>query len=384
MDLVPLIVPNKLSPYLGNSYILQCEMNEGLGSKVKSLKIKNELEDFENEENDEEFNEEIEDEGNGEDMNEDMGDDFNEDPLDIEDEGVYTCVKCSTTHESYDDFMVHLQFKCVKLKGGKNNRKRKKLQENIEDRTCKVCCKTFNSLKYLRYFHMTKCQGYNNIDPLNSTLLKCTNCNKEYKTPRHYYLHVKTCGTTETFSEKVDTRCLKDISCCKCGFIARSKEEFQSSNHKCEPDKPFKCTKCDFRTCHPDSLRKHDLAIHNKDKPTHCCEICGASYSYGAGLNRHLKTHSEKPPKLSCPTCGKLFSRRYTLNRHLESHKPAQKHPCETCGKIFVSLRYLKRHIKSQHPESGHLETHECTHCHSFFREKAYLKKHIRKKHSFN
>ncbi|QQP34689.1 Zinc finger protein 26like [Caligus rogercresseyi] len=106
---------------------------------------------------------------------------------------------------------------------------------------------------------------------------------------------------------KVKTRSLKDMSCSKCGFIATSKEEYISANHACIPNKRYRCLKCDFKTCHPGSLRNHDLAIHHKDKPVHCCEICGASFSYKTGFNRHLKTHLAKPSKVPCPQCGKLY-----------------------------------------------------------------------------
>eukprot|EP00096_Caligus_rogercresseyi_P010628 TRINITY_DN3952_c0_g1_i2.p1 TRINITY_DN3952_c0_g1~~TRINITY_DN3952_c0_g1_i2.p1 ORF type:complete len:478 (-),score=128.00 TRINITY_DN3952_c0_g1_i2:83-1516(-) len=408
--LEPLLVPNKLFPLYGCSYILQSEAKDGLKTILMPTLIKEEPELSSEEEEDGGEGGNVEEEY--EFLKDESGDD--PDPIDDEDydeifeqemeeEGAFTCHKCSSTHETYDDLMTHLQdtkcsFRAAKAsrcrsnsrrsepreKKKQNRRKRKKSSSSkapIEDRTCKVCSRTFSSLKYLKYEHSRRCEDCPN-DPLKDYHLKCANCSKIYKTLPHYYLHMKTCAEKESDFTKVKTRSLKDMSCSKCGFIATSKEEYISANHACIPNKRYRCLKCDFKTCHPGSLRNHDLAIHHKDKPVHCCEICGASFSYKTGFNRHLKTHLAKPSKVPCPQCEMHFSCRSSLTRHMtRQHKPTQEHPCEICGKTYLTPRYLVRHIRSQHPESGQLEKHECIHCHSFFREKAYLKKHIRKKH---
>eukprot|EP00096_Caligus_rogercresseyi_P014941 TRINITY_DN7398_c0_g1_i1.p1 TRINITY_DN7398_c0_g1~~TRINITY_DN7398_c0_g1_i1.p1 ORF type:complete len:435 (+),score=108.95 TRINITY_DN7398_c0_g1_i1:114-1418(+) len=364
--LQPLIIPNKLFPLFGCSYVLQSEANANLKSMIHSQSSTVKLESPQhvstqppapprhpNNPSDQHFI-------------------FQE-----YETGSFTCVKCSSVHESYGYLVNHLQTSCFMSQPVTNRAQ----CTSIADRTCKVCCKTFSSLNYLQFYHSKKCSSPPEHSPHMATLLKCSVCNKDYNSLIEFYTHFQTCGTTNF--DKLSPRDLKEISCSKCGFIANSKEEFQTMDHNCEPNKRYTCSKCDFRTYHPSSLRNHDLAIHHKDDPMYRCNVCGASYSYKTGFNRHLKTHLEKPSKIPCPHCNKYFSGRSSLNRHMKSHhKSIQQHPCNICGETYMNLRYLKRHMKSVHPESNHFDRHECTMCQSVFREKAYLKKHIRKQHS--
>ncbi len=79
----------------------------------------------------------------------------------------------------------------------------------------------------------------------------------------------------------------------------------------------------------------------------YACTMCEKSYSYMAGLRRHLRmTHSgERPYK--CDVCAMGFTQSTDLKRHFRIHTGEKPYKCSTCGKAFTQSGTLTVHMRT-------------------------------------
>ncbi len=64
---------------------------------------------------------------------------------------------------------------------------------------------------------------------------------------------------------------------------------------------------------------KGQILVHNT---CHKCEVCGRSFKYRSGLNRHIRMHNgEKPYTCNFPECKYRSSYRHNLTRHIRAHR---------------------------------------------------------------
>jgi len=76
--------------------------------------------------------------------------------------------------------------------------------------------------------------------------------------------------------------------------------------------KPFRCTKCKYK-----SSNKNDLEVHamtHKNSTTYHCESCDRWYKHRTSLQTHLRSHTSQ---YECEACAKTFLYPSTLRRHV-------------------------------------------------------------------
>ena len=80
------------------------------------------------------------------------------------------------------------------------------------------------------------------------------------------------------------------------------------------------------------------------------CIECGSAFSYKQTLRRHEMAVHQKIKSHVCKDCGKAFSEKFALNRHDENvHKMIKKVQCTQCKQLFTSNNYMKKHLKAVH-----------------------------------
>jgi uncharacterized Zn-finger protein len=148
----------------------------------------------------------------------------------------------------------------------------------------------------------------------------------------------------------------------------------EERNH--DPQSPFECVICQFKTDTHHTLIGHIKFAHSPDKPHVCsqckkffirradlrkhtfvhagirlysCEICKKSFTHKTNLNKHKRTHSStEPPKTyKCTLCPRAFTNNSDLSSHLEIHMERSAIVCKHCNQAFLEREELDLHIKS-------------------------------------
>lgn len=151
-----------------------------------------------------------------------------------------------------------------------------------------------------------------------------------------------------------------------------------------DPNKQFKCTKCDKTFRKSNALKRHFMSIHSEIKP-YSCHICAKKFTRKDHMNRHIIVQHDNPPAHKCSECEQTFPRIDTLNRHkYEYHGignkpgvPEKKFPCEICKKLFTTPKYKDLH-KRVHEEGWKLKKYACKACEFNFENKEELARHLK------
>ncbi|XP_055387167.1 uncharacterized protein LOC129615809 [Condylostylus longicornis] len=159
-----------------------------------------------------------------------------------------------------------------------------------------------------------------------------------------------------------------------------------------DPEKPFACKNCDYKTNKKKSLDVHFKRIHlniRNKKCSYCektfydsgelkkhervhtgerpaiCYICGKGLRTTQDLNKHILRDHEAPT-FNCKVCGKKFHLKETLLKHNFVHSNERPNICHVCGKAFKHVKYLREHIDLH---SG-TKKYECKTCGKKFAQK--------------
>ncbi|XP_062592918.1 zinc finger protein 354C-like [Saccostrea cucullata] len=135
----------------------------------------------------------------------------------------------------------------------------------------------------------------------------------------------------------------------------------------------FKCSVCDFKSNHKNSVRDHELRVHFALPEK--CKLCEKVFSSHQHLGRHMLSH--KNSQFICDVCGKIYKSARTLEKHKKSHNIDYKIPqleCIHCKKSFSSKAVLQNHIETQH--AGKKSSFLCSTCGKVFTRKYSLQQH--------
>ena len=113
----------------------------------------------------------------------------------------------------------------------------------------------------------------------------------------------------------------------------------------------FNCEECG-KGCHFLKDFNQHKKIHDKDRDTYKCSICGQKYMEKSSLKKHVsEVHTNV--KYYCNKCPKAYTQEGNLDRHLDTHEPDYikdvKIECNICQEKFANQNNLKDHMKSRH-----------------------------------
>ncbi|XP_046665816.1 zinc finger protein 841-like [Homalodisca vitripennis] len=180
--------------------------------------------------------------------------------------------------------------------------------------------------------------------------LKCSICDKEFKSKSSCYSHIK-----NVHKKNFNGELLTEVGCA--------------------------CVVCDKKFTYKKNLKIHIHVVHSQQDGTNLlkCDKCNYSTAYKSNLKRHFSKHThEKPLQLqNCPKCNAVYSSLRALKAHEkkshtveEEQREAIKRQCPLCP--FISFAIRRSEI------NDHLEKiHELTlnkKCYSFESIKAFHK----------
>lgn len=138
------------------------------------------------------------------------------------------------------------------------------------------------------------------------------------------------------------------------------------------------CPTCGKYFPKPSKLQRHQLIVHEKQRPF-TCTICDKSFARKHAFIMHLiHTRETEDKPLECPNCSKKFTLQILLDRHVGLHKFDVTKPlnCEICDVRFHKEKpeNLERHIQLTHTKRPN--SFLCDSCNISFQNRNLLLKH--------
>ncbi|XP_044727320.1 zinc finger protein 883-like [Chrysoperla carnea] len=223
--------------------------------------------------------------------------------------------------------------------------------ENVVVFTCEKCNKEYKKVWALGQ-HMHRKH--------RAKVLKCNKCELKFYHPLHLKEHQES------------THNPSNLTCNTCNKVYTN--IYDLKRHKFE-HLSLHCQQCDKLFKDRSSFKKHNRAVHPRDKYV-TCHICGISITKKA-LDRHLETHKEHREKLTCDICSKELTSLPSLQNHVtQVHGDptiVRKHLCNICGYSACKLSNLQRHLLIHSTE----RPYACDRCDKTYGRPDYLKQHI-------
>ncbi|CAH4032687.1 unnamed protein product [Pieris brassicae] len=220
---------------------------------------------------------------------------------------------------------------------------------------------------------------------------KCKYCDASFPRPSARYRHVKykhlgykehcdICNK-DINSLKVHNLLVHDISkmkyeckICNQKFISPSRvQEHMAAAHTKE--RPYPCDVCGktFRT--KQVMMFHKRQVHDKER-SHLCQICSKSYFKKDHLLIHIRSHTKEKP-YECTECGKRYATSTSLKNHRMLHNASKEFACKLCEMSFTLQRYLDRHMIVHTKE----KKYPCSYCGVCFLRSDHRNRHQKTAH---
>lgn len=269
--------------------------------------------------------------------------------------------------------LIHLipEFKCNDCDKLFLTRRGLSIHAKVHNRNryeCQICEDTFDTKTFLsdhyQYVHL--------IDGK----YQCDRCTKSFRVRAGLVYHIHTTHKRERYVCQYCQKTYAPLAVFK--LHLRNMEDFGSCT-------PFKCAHC-WRTFSDKTVLERHLKQHSK---IFRCQHCTETF---VGINlydEHVRSHFIPLPRVSCDVCGKSYNFISGLNRHRrQEHQeliaaentnrlPKYKYFCDLCSKTFAEGTYFRMHVAS-HRENKKYLCHECGKSYSM---KVILKYHIRNVH---
>ncbi|KAL4222037.1 hypothetical protein ACF0H5_018080 [Mactra antiquata] len=264
------------------------------------------------------------------------------------------------------------------LKSRQGHRKVGDKKENNCLYPCSVCGKymTWKALKKHRFAH------------IKEKSVKCTICNKMYKSKRHLGDHIRSVHTTLKYR------------CGYCGDILKGKQGFEKhvSMHiikkeiigSVEDVEMIEVSDLEYREAKVKQNKKISkrFTAEKLSEPLIKKEVPDLTEDEEVGIDSG-PFHGEQleldrdlvgpTTNLDCKVCSKHFSSHDNLVQHLLEHNDEEMHPCEVCQAYFQTSEHLDNHIAEEHGRS----IYKCEICgerfKSFYAQRSHRSKHLLK-----
>ena len=103
---------------------------------------------------------------------------------------------------------------------------------------------------------------------------------------------------------------------------------------KSEPEKSFKCDKCNFGTNSRSGLKIHEKKKHtivsNVNTYPKKCDLCEKILKSTSEMRKHIASHSHKNTKFQCDDCEFIGGNDATMQVHIGKHN-TDKFECGLC-----------------------------------------------------
>ena len=129
-----------------------------------------------------------------------------------------------------------------------------------------------------------------------------------------------------------------------------------------EKKKPFKCSRCEYRTTQKCHLKTHVKTVHDgtkasvhkkRNKPNQCpfqCTLCSKAFNLKAVLKRHFEQVHDKIKPFHCSFCPSTFGYKFELEKHLSKiHEKNKPNKCPNCPARFEYGGELNNHLTLVH-----------------------------------
>ncbi|CAG0913456.1 unnamed protein product [Notodromas monacha] len=247
-----------------------------------------------------------------------------------------SCITCRTTMTK-DALHEHVKLKhCGKIGRTKDER----LALGIKARQCLRC--SFVGMTETAFgIHAA-------LEHREEQVIKCDECDKEFKTQRTLRDHENSVHGKKTYE------------CAECGLVNSSRTAYERHLETHKPMKGMKlCPQCG-KALRAGSLLGHMIVFHNHPMRKKC-NYCGLIVPSDWELSKHKesvhgikKTKIKRSPRL-CVDCGKTFRNveefvSHRIKMHGDQAPEGRKpHTCVVCGDIFPTRDLGRKHEKNIH-----------------------------------
>ncbi|XP_059608031.1 uncharacterized protein LOC132255877 [Phlebotomus argentipes] len=287
-------------------------------------------------------------------------------PVEIGEEGPFSCSACEQTFDTLDDLQAHC------------------LTEHPCEKPfdCKMCQQTFvNKTEMQKHTEeRTECREIEEKSAVNARteMVPCTVCGKEMQASSLANHMVNVHGIGGKFECQF---CLKK-------FLHQGRHrahvplcrKLMSRVQECD----YCAKKCKGRqllVIHVQNLHP-GLPVDNVYGPVNC-KLCGELFESTQFLISHANVEHPVEKPFECKTCGNAFASEKEKEIHVEEIHPKQRFPCPICGIVYARQHSLGQHVQ-RHEKDGvdaSAFKFECEKCGQRFSDAIRVKNHILHKH---
>ncbi|XP_072035758.1 LOW QUALITY PROTEIN: uncharacterized protein [Amphiura filiformis] len=221
---------------------------------------------------------------------------------------------------------------------------------------CRVCEESFEYNKL--FSHEETVHGLLTTD---QGVFKCPLCSRRYTKRAHVTRHIKR-NHMFKHAPNQHNQVSQPVHCRFCSTRFFREEELKKHEKLCEErdfeDTLYKCLFCDHHFLKPNHRNSHVSKIH-MDKQVHRCDQCPDIFATKDQLMSHKESiHSTDPDRpFKCSKCNSSFKNyanmalHRTLHSSERSNEKMRKYKCQHCLVAFKSRFHLTRHIQGVHKD---------------------------------